>query len=471
MCSFIALSHDPRLALYALHQQAVKGPCKDPKPWGWNVVESAKWQSWSQLGEMAPVEAMRLYMRLLESEQPDWWERYQLWEKGAHSKPPTPATQAPKPAPAQPSSAQQPQGGVQSAAQSAAHAVSDTLSVAGSSLLKAALREGQWVQPQMRGDRIPVPRYEHACALIGHSMYVVGGNCGGRYLNDVWQLDLDTLAWSNLQVSGKDLPASQQALGAGTEVELATAALPPSAGHVLVAWGSNLLSVKDTQLHMTVRTLDTHQRHWCILTPRGQAPPQRGGHSGTLLGSRLFLFGGEDVTRRPQATLYVLDLADMEWQTLSAAGVAPAARSAHVAAAYKGRYLIVFGGGSVAHCFNDLHVLDTETMEWSQPPVEGEQPSARAGHAADVLGDTLYVAGGGNNTSGCTDLVSLNLSPLGQANGEAKPLQWAVAIQSEARAPTASEGLSLVTSPSSRSGFVMCLIAFGGYNGKYHNIV
>ncbi len=83
------------------------------------------------------------------------------------------------------------------------------------------------------------------------------GPAGGRYLNDVWQLDLDTLAWSNLQVSGKDLPASQQALsasspqqpppaprsGAGTEVELATAALPPSAGHVLVAWGSNLLSV------------------------------------------------------------------------------------------------------------------------------------------------------------------------------------------------------------------------------------
>ena len=52
-----------------------------------------------------------------------------------------------------------------------------------------------------------------------------------------------------------------------------------------------------------------------------------------------------------------------------------------MAAAYKGRYLIVFGGGSVAHCFNDLHVLDTETMEWSQPPVEGDQPSARAGES------------------------------------------------------------------------------------------
>ena len=42
---------------------------------------------------------------------------------------------------------------------------------------------------------------------------------------------------------------------------------------------------------------------------------------GTLLGSRLFLFGGEDVTRRPQDTLYVLDLADMEWQTVEATGV------------------------------------------------------------------------------------------------------------------------------------------------------
>ena len=48
--------------LYALHQQAEHGKCSDPKPWGWNVVEAAKWNSWSQLGDMAAVEAMRLYV-------------------------------------------------------------------------------------------------------------------------------------------------------------------------------------------------------------------------------------------------------------------------------------------------------------------------------------------------------------------------------------------------------------------------
>ncbi len=57
-----------RLALFALEQQALVGSCTEPKPWGWNVVESAKWQAWSQLQDMAPVEAMRLYVRLLEDE-------------------------------------------------------------------------------------------------------------------------------------------------------------------------------------------------------------------------------------------------------------------------------------------------------------------------------------------------------------------------------------------------------------------
>lgn len=34
---------------------------------------------------------------------------------------------------------------------------------------------------------------------------------------------------------------------------------------------------------------------------------------------------------------------------------------------------------SVAHCNNELWVLDTETMEWSQPEAEGPVPPPRAG--------------------------------------------------------------------------------------------
>lgn len=41
---------------------------------------------------------------------------------------------------------------------------------------------------------------------------------------------------------------------------------------------------------------------------------------GTLVGNKVYLFGGEDAARRPQGDLFVLDLADMEWQSPEATG-------------------------------------------------------------------------------------------------------------------------------------------------------
>ncbi len=47
------------------------------------------------------------------------------------------------------------------------------------------------------------------------------------------------------------------------------------------------------------------------------------------------------------------------------------------------------------------------------------------GHDGAVLGDTWYIAGGGNNTSGCADLVSLDLSPLALQPADATPADTA----------------------------------------------
>lgn len=62
-------NNETRLLFYALHKQATAGPCKEGKPWSWNVVESAKWQSWSQLADMSSMDAMRLYVKTLDEEQ------------------------------------------------------------------------------------------------------------------------------------------------------------------------------------------------------------------------------------------------------------------------------------------------------------------------------------------------------------------------------------------------------------------
>ncbi|KAK9821109.1 hypothetical protein WJX81_006949 [Elliptochloris bilobata] len=432
-----AIEDETRLVLYALHQQATVGPCTEPKPWVWNVVESAKWQAWVQLGDMSSVEAMRLYVKLLDEEiQPDWWAL-----KESAGKPPPIET-------AQQDGAAVASGGAQALVQAAA--------------------VGAWAAPYVEGARRPPPRYEHAVAELGGHMYVVGGNCGGRYLGDVWALELATLTWRPVSGVKSAPPTPQPPPQEGAALPPPPpGGLPPCAGHALVAWGTQLLCLgghtkaKDAAAAMAVRCFDTLARAWTQLSPSAQAPTSRGSHSATLVGGRVFVFGGEDASRRPLGELHVLDPASCSWQPATTSGVPPSPRSAHTAVAFRDRFLLVFGGGSVAACYADLHALDTHTMTWSQPAVTGTAPSPRAGHAGALLGDTWYVAGGGNNASGCTDMLALDLGGLGAA-----PLAWAPVTTAEPRSAIASEGLSLLAAPAAGA-----LVAFGGYNGRYHNTV
>ena len=71
-----AVTDETRLLLYALYQQATAGPCRAPKPWGWNAIESAKWSSWTQLGDVAALDAMRMYVSTMEEENPDWFSLF-----------------------------------------------------------------------------------------------------------------------------------------------------------------------------------------------------------------------------------------------------------------------------------------------------------------------------------------------------------------------------------------------------------
>ena len=293
--------------LYALHQQAVVGPCKEPKPWSWNIVESAKWNSWSQLKDMSSVEAMRLYVKLLEEEvqvskvavpdarsvlsisttpvhcaellgdramhesptvlQPDWWVLARSADLQKDAPPPNAAAEGSKK----------------------------------QRSLRDSAVQGSWAAADAGGAKRPPPRYEHAVALVRRTLYIVGGNCGegllclaarlllrsvslsiesrqsielrhvpstgcpraaetqvwaatvvsqaelpagGRYLNDVWTLDLETLVWQLLStraVPREDADGAEVASEEGAA--LLQPAFPPLAGHALVVWGTSILCI------------------------------------------------------------------------------------------------------------------------------------------------------------------------------------------------------------------------------------
>lgn len=317
---------------------------------------------------------------------------------------------------------------------------------------QSELAYDRWIALPVFGSRPPA-RYKHAAAAVDEKLYIVGGIRNGRYLSDVQVFDLKSFSWSNLNLK----PNADKSEDRGS-LEI----LPATSSHIVIKWGNKLLIIgghsKKVSDEITVLFVDL-ETHLCgVMETSGKVPVARGGHSATLIGSRVIVFGGEDRSRRLLNDVHVLDLETMTWDLVEAMQTPPAPRFDHTATVHADRYLLIFGGCSHSIFFNDLHVLDLQTMEWSQPQFQGDLVAARAGHAGISIYENWYIVGGGDNKTGCPETLVLNMSKL----------VWSVLTSVKQRDPLASEGLSVC---SALIDGEKLLVAFGGYNGKYSNEV
>uniref|UniRef100_A0A0D3B9S9 ACB domain-containing protein n=1 Tax=Brassica oleracea var. oleracea TaxID=109376 RepID=A0A0D3B9S9_BRAOL len=470
-------SNDTALIFYALYQQATVGPCNTRKPSAWRPVEQSKWKSWQGLGTMPSIEAMRLFVKILEEENPDWYS--------------SEFTDIPDPVVDVQINQTKDEPVVENG-----NSLSETKTVSAENGRLSETQDkdvvsedpntvsvyNQWTAPQTSGQR-PKARYEHGAAVIQDKMYIYGGNHNGRYLGDLHALDFKNWTWSRVETKV-----------ATESEETSPTLLSPCAGHTLIPWDNKLLSIgghtKNPSESMQgvphlrgsfpwarlgsgplhpgglylgwgqgltpMKIFDTRTCTWSMLKTYGKPPVSRGGQSVTIVGKTLVIFGGQDAKRSLLNDLHVLDLETMTWDEIDAIGASPSPRSDHAAAVHAERYLLIFGGCSHATCFGDLHVLDLQTMEWSRPAQQGEAPTPRSGHAGLTIGENWFIVGGGDNKSGASESAVLNMSTL----------TWSVVASVEGRVPLASEGLSLVV--SSYNGEDV-LVAFGGYNGRYNN--
>ncbi|KAG9456799.1 hypothetical protein H6P81_001307 [Aristolochia fimbriata] len=312
----------------------------------------------------------------------------------------------------------------------------------------------EWFTIPVDGFR-PSARYKHAAEVVEGKLYVTGGSRNGRHLSDIQVFDLRVLTWSVVKPhsSGNHVKLMDDGI---QEV------LPASSGHSLVKWDNKLLVIaghlKEPSDFVTVRSIDMDTHDCNLVETSGKVPVARGGQSVTVVGSKLIMFGGEGKNRQLFNDLHVLDLDTLIWHEVETMQISPAPRFDHVAAVNAERYLLVFGGSSHSICFNDLHVLDLQTMEWSQPQIQGDIVTARAGHAGATLDENWYIVGGGDNRSGAPETLVLNMSKL----------VWSEVTSVQGRNPLASEGLSLCSATVDGEKF---LVAFGGYNGNYNNEV
>lgn len=118
------------------------------------------------------------------------------------------------------------------------------------------------------------------------------------------------------------------------------------------------------------------------------------------------VFAGYDGTRCFQ-DLDVLDLETMTWIQPRVSGSLPQARNAQTMTVVGSR-LFLFGGHSGNKHLRDLHILDTETMSWSQPDVKGTMPPGLRGHTANLIGNKIFLFGGYDGRGRSNDLYLLD---------------------------------------------------------------
>jgi N-acetylneuraminic acid mutarotase len=110
------------------------------------------------------------------------------------------------------------------------------------------------------------------------------------------------------------------------------------------------------------------------------------------VGRKLYMFGGYDGDKCFN-DVDILDLDTMTWISPTVSGNIPMARNAHTMTVL-GTKLYLFGGHSGNKHLKDLHIFDTETLTWTEPQIFGSSPKGLRGHTANLIGNKIYLFGG-----------------------------------------------------------------------------
>ena len=185
-------------------------------------------------------------------------------------------------------------------------------------------------------------------------------------------------------------------------------------GYVVVFGGTQGKSFRADTVVLDARVLsDVKRARWFRPTPAATGGPgPRAFHSAVAVGTDLYVLCGR-TGREQHGDVWVLDTTTWRWSALadrfpSAKRVGVTPRDFGVAARVpNGNNVLLFGGFDGHGWLNDLHVLDVATGEWRAVAVP-VAPSPRSGHAGDVVDSRVLLFGGqASNGQLCGDLWAL----------------------------------------------------------------
>ncbi|XP_031639467.1 host cell factor 2 isoform X2 [Contarinia nasturtii] len=292
----------------------------------------------------------------------------------------------------------------------------------------------QWCVPATKGE-VPPGCAAYGFVVDGTRIYVFGGMVEyGKYSNELYELQATKWEWRKLSPKAPENgPPPCPRLGHSfTKV----------ANKIYLFGG--LANESDDPKNNIPRYLNDlytleivgNQQIWDLPTTYGDQPPPRESHTGVAYTckktgkSSLVIYGGMSGCRL--GDLWLLDTETMMWTRPITNGPTPLPRSLH-SSTLIGHRMFVFGGWVplvvdevklAQHekewkCTNTLACLDLENMRWQELIMEtndDDSPRARAGHCAVGIHTRLYVWSGRdgyrkawNNQVCCKDLWYLEV--------------------------------------------------------------
>ncbi|KPI37146.1 Tip elongation aberrant protein 1 [Cyphellophora attinorum] len=243
----------------------------------------------------------------------------------------------------------------------------------------------------------PFPRYGAAVNSVASKegdIYMMGGLINGSMVRgDLWMLES---GGGNLSC----YPIATVSEGPGPRVGHASLLV----GNAFIVFGGDTKMDDSDVLDDTLYLLNTSSRQWSRATPPGQRPPGRYGHTLNILGSKIYIFGGQ-VEGYFFNDLLAFDLNALQnpgntWEFLmqnevdgGLHGPRPAPRTNHTVISYNDQ-MFLFGGTNGTRWFNDVWSYDPKANAWTEMGCIGYIPAPREGHSAALVGDVMYIFGG-----------------------------------------------------------------------------
>ncbi|XP_074093091.1 kelch domain-containing protein 3 isoform X2 [Macrotis lagotis] len=243
-------------------------------------------------------------------------------------------------------------------------------------------------------------RVNHAAVAVGHRVYSFGGYCSGEDYETLRQIDVHV--FNAVSLRWTKLPPMRSSGQAGEVPYMRYGHSAVLIDDTVYLWGGR----NDTEGACNVLYgFDINTHKWFTPKVSGTVPGARDGHSACVLGKNMYVFGGyEQLADCFSNDIHKLDTSSMTWTLISAKGTPARWRDFH-SATMLGNRMYVFGGradrfgpfhsNNEIYC-NRIRIFDTRAEAWLECPPTPLLPEGRRSHSAFGYNGELYIFGGYN---------------------------------------------------------------------------